>query len=47
MQKKGYSIGVNKKDFDKFVKLNQSRKEDRTRADTFEFLMSNFEAKIA
>jgi hypothetical protein len=36
---KYYSIGVSKKDFDTFVKLHESRKQDTTRADTFAYLM--------
>jgi hypothetical protein len=40
LKRQMYSIGVKKEDFDKFVKLHESRKQDTTRADTFSYLMN-------
>jgi hypothetical protein len=40
LKRKGYSIGITEADFDKFVELHESRKQDTTRADTFTYLMN-------
>ena len=46
MSEQKYSIGVNKEDFDKFIKIHESTGNDN-RAQTFHYLITNFEAPIA
>jgi hypothetical protein len=47
MKKKTISVAAYLSDYEKFKAIRQSRPEDENNADTFAYLIHNFEAPIA